>query len=243
MRKAGKSRLAPSRARGSSAGIDRARIVAAALGLLQREGLEGVSTRRVAERLGVKSPALYWHVHGKDELLQLVADALCAEMALPQKRQSFRKRLEKIASEYRRVLVAHRDAPRLFAELPPTGPHRMKLYDAAVETFLDAGFPTAEAVAMATFYRHYLLGMIAEEARGQRVAQSPVLFPASALGVELQNLDGTRRDYPSLSGAAKVLANIRPEKLFKAGLNVILDGLELRAATLKRLRVRTGVAE
>lgn len=240
MRNPGKSRLQP-RARGTSAGIDRTKIVAEALDLLQREGLEGVSTRRVAERLGVKSPALYWHVHSKDELLQLVADALCAEMALPQKSQSFRRRLEKIASEYRRVLVAHRDAPRLFAELPPTGPHRMKLYDAAVEVFLDAGFPTAEAVAMATFYRHYLLGMITEEARGQRVAKPPVLFPASALGVELQHLEGTHCDYPSLSGAAKVLANIRPEKLFKAGLNVILDGLELRAAELRRGSMRSRI--
>jgi TetR/AcrR family tetracycline transcriptional repressor len=234
MQNPGKNRLQPGRSRGKSAGIDRVQIVAEALRLLQREGLEGVSTRRVAERLGVKSPALYWHVHNKDELLQLVADALCAEMALPRRRQSFRKRLEQIASEYRRVLVAHRDAHRLFAELPPTGPHRMKLYDAAVETFLDAGFPNAEAVAMATFYRHYLLGMITEEVRGRRAGGNPVLFPASALGVELQHLGGGMREYPSLSGAAKLLAHIQPEKLFKAGLNVILDGLELRAEALRR---------
>lgn len=236
MRNPGKKRVQPGRSRGKSAGIDRAQIVAEALRLLQREGLDGVSTRRVAERLGVKSPALYWHVRNKDEMLQLVADALCADMALSQRKQSFRKRLEKIASEYRRVLVAHRDAPRLFAELPPTGPHRMKLYDAAVEIFLDAGFPNAEAVAMATFYRHYLLGMITEEARGHRAGGMPVLFPASALGVELQHIGDATRDYPSLSGAAKLLTHIQPEKLFKAGLSVILDGLELRADALRRRR-------
>jgi TetR/AcrR family tetracycline transcriptional repressor len=239
MRNPWKNRLQPARSRGTSAGIDRAQIVSEAIGLLQREGLAGVSTRRVAERLGVKSPALYWHVHDKDELLQLVADALCAEMVLPQREQSFRKRLEKIASEYRRVLVAHRDAPRLFAELPPVGPHRMKLYDAAVETFLDAGFPNAEAVAMATFYRHYLLGMITEEARGRRAGETPGLFPASALGVELQHIGGGTHDYPSLSGAAKLLTRIQPEKLFKTGLNVILDGLELRASVLRRKRARS----
>lgn len=237
MRNSGKNRPQQVRSRGKSAGIDRAQIVTEALVLLQREGLEGISTRRVAERLGVKSPALYWHVHNKDELLRLVADALCAEMVLPQRKQLFRKRLEVIASEYRRVLVAHRDAHRLFAELPPTGPHRIKLYDAAVEVFLDAGFPIAAAVAMATFYRHYLLGMITEEARGQWTAKPPVLFPASALGVELRQLDGTGRDYPSLSGAAKHLTHIRPEKLFKTGLGVILDGLELRAKGLRRRRV------
>lgn len=236
MRKPGKKRLEPEpvRSRGKSAGIDRAQIVTEALALLQQEGLEGVSTRRVAERLGVKSPALYWHVHDKEQLLQLIADTLCAGMALPQGKLSFRKRLQKIASEYRRVLVAHRDAHRLFAELPPTGPHRMKLYDAAVGIFLDAGFPNAEAVAMATFYRHYLLGMITEEVRGRRSSGNPALFPASALGVELQHLGDGMREYPSLSGAAKFLTHIQPEKLFKAGLNVILDGLELRADALRR---------
>lgn len=234
MRSPGKKHRQSARSRGESAGIDRAQIVAEALVLLQSDGLEGVSTRRIAERLGVKSPALYWHVHGKEDLLQQVADALCAEMVLPKRKQPFRKRLEKIASEYRRVLVAHRDAPRLFAELPPVGPHRMKLYDAAVEIFLDAGFPNAEAVAMATFYRHYLLGMITEEARGHRADGAPVLFPASALGVELQHIGDATHDYPSLSGTAKLLTHIQPEKLFKAGLNVILDGLELRADALRR---------
>lgn len=237
MRNPGKKHLQPVRSRGKSAGIDRAQIVAEALVLLQQGGLEGVSTRRVAERLGVKSPALYWHVHDKDELLQLVADALCAGMALPQRKLSFRKRLEKIANEYRRVLVTHRDAHRLFAELPPTGPHRMKLYDAAVETFLDAGFPNTEAVAMATFYRHYLLGMITEEVRARRADAPRALFPASALGIELQQIRGATRDYPSLSGAAKLLTHIQPEKLFKAGLNVILDGLQLRADALRRHHV------
>lgn len=222
-------------------GINRERLVTEAVTIFKAEGLTGLSTRRLAERLGVKSPALYWHVRNMDELLQLVADAICAQMALPPTGQPFRKRLEKIASEYRRVLISYSDAPRLFAEQPPTGPHRMRLYEAAVATFVDAGFPIAEAIAMSTFYRHYLLGMITEEVRAQQTGKEATFFPAFALGVELQQTTGSASDCPNLSRGAKLLTDIQPELLFTAGLNVILDGLEKRAHASRHAKAAHGV--
>jgi len=217
---------------GSRAGLARDHLVEAALDLLREAGLDALSTRRLAERLGVKSPALYWHVHNKDELLGLVADAICAQMVLPSEGLSFRQRLEAIAGEYRRVLIAYRDATRLFAEQAPTGPHRIKLYDAAVGIFLDSGFAPPEAVAMATFYRNYLLGMIAEETRQTRPAHAKALRPTVALGIELSQLGDKARDYPNLQGTAGLLANIDPAELFRIGLKVLLDGMECRLAEI-----------
>ena len=217
---------------GTRAGLEPERLVDAALELLQESGLDALSTRRLAERLGVKSPALYWHVRNKDELLGLVADAICARMVLPSPHLSFRKRLEMIASEYRRVLIAQRDAPRLFAEQAPTGPHRMKLYDAAVGAFVDAGLAPPEAIAMATFYRHYLVGMISEEARQLWPTRQGTPRPTLALGVELSHLDAASRDYPNLQGATELLANIEPAQLFRIGLKILLDGMQCRLAEL-----------
>jgi TetR/AcrR family tetracycline transcriptional repressor len=219
---------------GSRAGLDRQRVVEAAVDLLQEKGLDALSTRQLAERLGVQSPALYWHVRDKNELLGLVADAICARMRLPSKNASFRGRLEDIAWEYRRVLAAHRDAPRLFAEQAPTGPHRMKLYDVAVGAFLDGGFAPPEAIAMATFYRNYLLGMVAEETRQSWSAHPGALRPAAALGVELARLGHESLEYPNLRGAAGLLARIEPEQLFRLGLKVLLDGMECRQNELAR---------
>ena len=59
--------------------LDRNRIVGAAVALLDEVGLAGLSTRRLATALGVQSATLYWHVRNKDELLDLVAEALCAD--------------------------------------------------------------------------------------------------------------------------------------------------------------------
>ena len=64
---------APSTARPK---LDRAIIVRAALELLNEVGLDGLSTRRLAERLQVRSPTLYWHVRNKQELLDLMANTI-----------------------------------------------------------------------------------------------------------------------------------------------------------------------
>lgn len=207
-------------------GLSRERLTEEALNLLQESGLTGLSTRRLAGRLNVQSPALYWYVSGKDELLQLVADAICAQMSLPANDRSPRERLEVIAHEYRRVLTAYRDAPRLFAEQPPVGASRIKLYDAAVGAFADAGFPAADAVAMATFYRHYLLGMIVEEVRDKQRGDIDAPFSAFTLGVELKRLGEATHEFPNLAGAADLLTSMSSERLFALGLKVLLDGLE-----------------
>jgi TetR/AcrR family tetracycline transcriptional repressor len=219
---------------GSYAGLERSQLVDAALHLLREAGLEALSTRRVAERLGVKSPALYWHVRDKSELLGLVADAICAHMKLPSKRLSFRRRLADIAWEYRRVLRSYRDAPRLFADQAPTGPHRMRLYDAAIGAFLDAGFAPSIAVSMATFYRNYLLGMVTEETRQSSVERSNVSGATVALGVELAALGDEASRYPNLRRVAGQLVGIDPETLFQIGLDVLLDGMQGRVPGKRR---------
>src|SRR6266571_1880467 len=58
-------------------------LVQAAIAVLDQEGLDGLTTRRLAARLGVQSPALYWYVRDKDELLDLVAEAICAPALEP----------------------------------------------------------------------------------------------------------------------------------------------------------------
>ena len=67
----------------AKAPLTRDAIVEAALALLDADGLEGVSMRRVAQRLGTGPASLYQHVGGKDELLELVLDRVSAEVEIP----------------------------------------------------------------------------------------------------------------------------------------------------------------
>ncbi|MGH7776659.1 MAG: TetR family transcriptional regulator, partial [Candidatus Dormibacterales bacterium] len=68
---------------GRNPGLTRGGVVSAALDLLRTDGLDGLTMRALADRLGVKAASLYWHVRDRDELLDLVAAALLAEVGTP----------------------------------------------------------------------------------------------------------------------------------------------------------------
>ncbi|MCK7624339.1 GntR family transcriptional regulator [Streptomyces sp. RS10V-4] len=83
------------RAREADGGLSRARIVRAGIGIADAEGLRAVSMRRVAAGFGVSSMALYRYVAGKDELVLLMADAVFAEVRVPDPApEGWRERME-----------------------------------------------------------------------------------------------------------------------------------------------------
>src|SRR5690349_16139343 len=75
--------MTPEREEEGQRGLSRERLVGAALGLIQEEGLDGLSMRALAESLQVKAASLYWHVRDRDELLELLAEAILDKVRLP----------------------------------------------------------------------------------------------------------------------------------------------------------------
>src|SRR5262245_2554362 len=99
--------------------LDPEQIVRAALRLLDEVGLDELTMRRLAERLGVKAASLYRHVRDKDELLVLLGDEISGEIPLVRPSGTWRQQLIKMAWNVRRGLLAHRDAARLLAITAP----------------------------------------------------------------------------------------------------------------------------
>ena len=99
-------------------------LVRAALGLLDDVGFDGLTMRNLAERLGVQAASLYNHIRDKQDVLTLVADAISGEVQRPTAGRPWREVLEDVANDYRRVLLAHRDAARILTVTLPLGPHR-----------------------------------------------------------------------------------------------------------------------
>src|SRR5260370_41392751 len=93
--------------------LDRAQVVRAALALLDEVGLDDLTMRRLAERLGIKAASLYRHVRDKNELLAMLGDAISAEIPLPSQELPWREALARAARDYRRALLAHRDGARV----------------------------------------------------------------------------------------------------------------------------------
>lgn len=206
--------------------LSRDRIVAAALALVDAEGLDALSTRRLAAELGVSGPSLYNHVATKEKLLDAVVDTVVAEVDLsmfatltePDGGVGWKTALQDWARSYRSALAAHPNIVPVLAQGPGHRPNALRLADAVFGGLVDAGWPRGQATRIGALMRYFVTGSaLGSFARG---------FPDDA------RVYAGR--YPHL-GEAHLLAEHQREiddGAFEAGLSVLLDGLELRFAAL-----------
>ncbi|MFE7705486.1 TetR/AcrR family transcriptional regulator [Streptomyces sp. NPDC057486] len=134
---------APSRTRKSDqpAGLDRERITAASVRLLDAEGLAKFSMRRLAAELDVTAMSLYWYVDTKDDLLELALDSVYSEIAPPREEAHWHDRLRELATTYRELLVRHVWVSPLAGHFLNIGPHST-LFSYAVQDVIRAtGLP------------------------------------------------------------------------------------------------------
>jgi TetR/AcrR family transcriptional regulator, tetracycline repressor protein len=212
--------------------IDRKAMVEAALGLLDEAGIEGLSMRRLAERLGVKAASLYWHVRNKEELLGLLADEICAEVREPEPDLPWRERLETLVRENRRVLLLHRDAARILAGTVPTGPNRLRLAETMLATLLGAGFSRRDAVRAAFLLTDYATHFVAEEGRFVGGGKAQGSGEAEALARVRRHFESLPEDeYPLAVELAGYLTDPDADGRFEFGLEALLDGLEKKVGS------------
>jgi AcrR family transcriptional regulator len=205
--------------------LSRDRIVEAAGALVDAEGLEAVSTRRLAAALGVSGPSLYNHFRTKDEILDAVADAVSARVDLSMfeagSGRDWRSALYAWAHSYRDALADHPNVVPVLARGPGRRPAGLRLADAVFGAMTAAGWPPAQATRIGALMRYFILGSaVGSFARGfvdDREAYDPA-------------------DYPHL-GRAHLLAERQrevDEGAFETGLTALLDGLSLQYAALRR---------
>ncbi|UQS26985.1 MULTISPECIES: TetR/AcrR family transcriptional regulator C-terminal domain-containing protein [Amycolatopsis] len=202
--------------------LDRAGIVRAALELLDTDGVEQFSTRKLAARLGIKSPSLYWHVKGKEELFALVVDHVVGECRLPSRRAGWRQQLEDIGHGLRSALVTHPAAPRLLLGQPLFGPNGLRLADHVIGALRDHGFGDRLASHGYIVFLNYVVGFaIQETAFGKGPGGRERLDQVDAF------LAGLPADqYPDLVAVAGELTAGRFTSRFDLGLGAILDRLD-----------------
>ncbi|GAA2438372.1 TetR/AcrR family transcriptional regulator [Streptomyces macrosporus] len=196
--------------------LNRERIVTAALALVDAEGLPAVSTRRLAAELGVSGPSLYNHFRTKDEILDAVADAVCADVDLSMFTDGtdWRDALMAWARSYRAALAAHPNIVPYLAQGPGRRPSQLRMADAVYGAMRAAGWPRAQATHIGATMRYFVAGSaLGSFARG--FVDDAALYA---------------RDYPHLD-QAHLLAEHRQrvdEGAFETGLRALVDGLALR---------------
>ncbi|MFD6528489.1 TetR/AcrR family transcriptional regulator [Streptomyces sp. NPDC060184] len=127
------------RPEGSPAGLDRDRITAATVRLLDAQGLAKFSMRRLAAELDVTAMSLYWYVDTKDDLLELALDTVHGEIAPPPEDAPWADRLRELAREYRALLVRHVWASSLVGSFLNIGPHSLRFTRAVQDVIRATG--------------------------------------------------------------------------------------------------------
>ena len=207
--------------------LDQSQVVAGALALLDEAGLDELTMRRLAERLGVKAASLYRHVRDKDELLILLADAISAEIPFPTGSGTWREQLTEIAWNVRRGLLAHRDAARVLAATPPFGPRRLRHIEALLKTLRDAGLSSREAARAGYHANNFVTEFAADEARFAAFSAAPGSNRRKVLAQARQAFKSLpRAEYPTLVSMADDLTFDDQDELFRFGVDLLLNGIE-----------------
>jgi AcrR family transcriptional regulator len=140
------------------ASLSRGRLVAVALDLVQQEGLTALTMRGLADRIGVKAASLYWHVRDRGELVELLAQALLAEVRATARQSGWRAEALAVCSALERLATRRRDAARILLEVPEAL-ERSEAHSRLQRVLEGAGLAAGEAREAATMMLvHVLVG-------------------------------------------------------------------------------------
>jgi AcrR family transcriptional regulator len=209
--------------------LSRERIVGAAIRLADADGLVAVSLRKVAAALDVGPMRLYGYIATKEELLDLMVNAVHAEIRPVG--DGWRQVLRSLAEATRHAARQHEWLADLIGERPRLGPNILATGDAALAAMggvdLDTVVPAVAAVNayVAGAVRREIAERRAERASGMDIAQ----FQA-AYGPYLERTFATGR-FPALATVVRDGPHLSADETFRIGLEFLLDGIEARISS------------
>src|SRR5262245_7287693 len=141
------------------------RIVDAALYVMDAEGLEAVTMRRIGRELGVEAMSLYNHVEDKDDILDGVTERVMTEFEYPPFTGDWLEDTRAMAREWRRLLGLHPSVCQLLAERhkPLEGLASFRAMDAALGLLTSAGLSDRDAAQAFNALGSYILGYVTME--------------------------------------------------------------------------------
>ncbi|HEY3210757.1 MAG TPA: TetR/AcrR family transcriptional regulator [Actinomycetota bacterium] len=208
--------------------LTRERIVRTALRIMDDEGLEALSMRRIGRELGVEAMSLYNHVEDKEDILDSICEAVVAEFQVPLA-EDWADGARRAAREYRRLLLAHPTVITLMTERkrPFTNPESLRAYEFALEVFRTAGLSEADAVKAFHVFGGYILGFVTMEL-GLMVGGHEDEAHVKAHEEMVRMLETA--DLPRMREAMPHFVDCNLEEQFEFGLDLLIEGIKARIA-------------
>lgn len=187
--------------------------------LLDSDGLDGLTVRKLGASLNVQGPALYRHFRSKEALLDAIADRLLAEVtAEPLPDLPWDQQLIAVARRLRVALLAHRDGARVVAGTFTDGPNTAMVGNAIFAVMERAGFPAERAGWSLFAISHYTLGHTIEEQAQLAITATPMWSDRVETIV-----DTVATDYGREALAATLRAD--PAQRFDYGLRLLVNSI------------------
>jgi AcrR family transcriptional regulator len=219
------------RAPGRPAGrapLSREAIVEAALRVLDAEGVDRLSMRRVAEELGTGAASLYWHVRNKDQLLQLIFDRVISEAELPPPDPSrWKEQLGLLAVQMRAILTGHRDVARISMGRVPSGPSVAILTEWLFPLLKPAGIPDRVIAYLGDLFGLYVGAFAFEESLGTAPLTGPDLSPEQFVAMLKDYVMSLPENlFPHTRRAVDLIFAADRDDRYAFGIELMIRGLE-----------------
>jgi AcrR family transcriptional regulator len=209
--------------------LTRERILQTGLQMIDQQGLEAFTMRKLAQELGVDPMSIYRHFENKDALLDGVADVLWSEVKLPESRVGWEALLRSFATSLRALAHAHPHAYTLLCKNQSLSLALLRLCDVALEQLQQAGFEQKRALEILCTVSSYAMGYAMVELS----ALSPVPSERAAeermsdIGRLTQLMRRLPRETPArLVEVACVLTDCDMDAQFTFGLDLMLTSLK-----------------
>ena len=207
--------------------LSRDQVVTEALAIISSQGVPALSMRGLAARLGVVPAALYRHVHSKEELYDLVLDAVLAEVD-PSVDDSlaWAAQVTELAQRLRTALERHPGLASLLRSRDPLSPHSLALAEAFLASLQAAGLPGRETAQAFRLIYDYTAGFALSDPRSAAEQRTRDAATRLELHAFLRSLPADR--FPALSALGEFAWADDREDRFAAGLSRLITGLQAR---------------
>jgi AcrR family transcriptional regulator len=219
--------LARTKGRAAREPLSRERIEEAALRVIEREGYDGFSMRKLAADLGCEAMSIYHYFPSMAHLRDALLDRLLAEIPIPPRDLPWIERLRQLAYGYRQFALDH---PRFFQHAVL---HRhntasgLRLLENFLTVFDDAGFDIESVARLFRSFGYYIAGAALDEAAGYAKGPSAVVPVPEAV---------VARDYPLITAINPYFKPKHRRETFEVGLEMMLAGIERAHAARRRPR-------
>lgn len=219
--------------------LTRQRVLEAALELVDRDGLDVLSMRKLASELGVEAMALYKHVPSKAALLDGMVGTILTELEIPPADPvDWEGRVRAVARAYRRLAHAHPNLFPVVVTRPLNAPEVLRPLEATLDIFLTAGFDAATTLHAFRALSSFVEGYALDEITG-------FSFAAADRGegpqLEINRLDP--REFPRIRELAPHFAEQERDAEFEFGLGALIVGLRTALAGLGEERARRRILD